>query len=137
MALSSIENCAEGFLNVRRQDLEPHRFRFIDENHQLRIFFFADGAVADFAGEQRRHEFDRVVGLQIRGLIGHQAVGRAVRFVEAVAAEGHDLLKDLMGGFFFDAFGFGPFHEQAAQLFDFFRNLFPHGLAQDVRLSRA
>ena len=38
-------------------------------------------------GEHGRHELGRVVGLQVGGLIGDQGIGRAVRLVEAVAAE--------------------------------------------------
>ena len=39
----------------------------------------------------------RIVGLQISGLKGDQGVGRAMRLVEAVAAEVHDQLEDLGG----------------------------------------
>ena len=39
------------------------------------------------------------MGLQVSGLIGDQGIGRAVRLVEAVAAEMLDQVEDL-GGFF-------------------------------------
>ena len=40
-----------------------------------------------FAGEQRGHELDRVVGLEPGGVIGEQRVGGGVRLVEAVSGE--------------------------------------------------
>ena len=43
---------------------------------------------------RRGEELDRVVGLEIGGLVGEQRVGGGVRLVEAVAGELRDLLED-------------------------------------------
>ena len=74
--------------HVGRLDGDLHLAAFLDVLHD--VF-----RLGDFRRQQRRHEFDRIVRLQIRGLIGHQRVGRGVRFVEAVPGELRHLIEDL------------------------------------------
>ena len=71
---------AEGaarFIDVRRQDLDPHRPDLTD------IFNNLIG-ILHILGQKRRHEFDRVVGLEIGGLQGNQGVGGRMRLIEPV-----------------------------------------------------
>ena len=38
-----------------------------------------------FRGEQRGHEFNRIMGLQVSRLVGHQSIRRGVGLIESVA----------------------------------------------------
>ncbi len=67
-------------------------FQVLDQ----RIFLLEIAAV-DIAGQHGRHEFQRIVRFQIRRHVGNQRVGRAVRFVEAVAGEFGDQLEQFAG----------------------------------------
>ncbi len=53
--------------------------------------------IADLEAHQRGHELDRMVGLEIGGLIGDERIGRGVRLVEAVAREFRHLFEDVLG----------------------------------------
>ena len=64
-----------------------------------RVFAF-EIAAGNVAGQQRRHELDRPVGLEVGRHVGDQGVSRAVRFVEPVAGELLDQSEQL-GGLFF------------------------------------
>ena len=48
------------------------------------------GGIVDFAVEHRGQKLQGIMGLEIRGLIGHQGIGGAVGFVEAVARKFFD-----------------------------------------------
>ena len=61
-----------------------------------RVFAF-EIAAGNVAGQQRRHELDRLVGLEVGRHVGDQGVGRAVRFVEPVAGELLDQSEQLGG----------------------------------------
>ncbi len=67
-------------IDIRWQDGNAHPSAFADEN---RNFF----RVIDFVAQQTRHEFHRVMRLEIRGLITDHAVGRTVALVESVTCE--------------------------------------------------
>ena len=53
--------------------------------------------VGEVEGHRRGEELDRVVRLQIGGLVGDQRIGGGVRLVEAVAGELLHQLEDLVG----------------------------------------
>ena len=72
-------------VHIRRQDVDAHLARFVDVlDHLVRVL--------DFAREQGGHVFDGIVGLEVRGLVGDERVGRAVGLVEPVLRElGHEV----------------------------------------------
>ena len=76
-------------VHVRRQHLEAQLARLVDVLHHL-------VGVADFRRQQRRHELGRVVRLEPRRLVATDRVRHRVRLVEAVAAEGLDLRRQLV-----------------------------------------
>ena len=53
-------------------------------------------AVLDLAGQQRRHELRRVVGLEVGRLVGDVSVGGGMRLIESVTSEFHDQVEDLL-----------------------------------------
>ena len=64
-------------IHIRRHDLDVHPlaiFQMLDER-----ILALEVAARNVARQQRGHELDRIVGLQIRRLIGDQRVGGAVR----------------------------------------------------------
>ena len=69
-----------GAVDVRRQDLDPEPAALGDRRRDLL------GRVAD-RGQHAGHVLDRVVRLEVGGLVGDQAVARRVGLVEAVALE--------------------------------------------------
>src|SRR5205814_2365054 len=64
-------------VHVGRQDRNSHALALTDEGGNL-------VRVVDLVAQQTGHEFDRVIRLQIRGLVTDQSVSRAVTLVEAV-----------------------------------------------------
>ena len=88
-------------------------------------------------GQVGGHELRRVVGLQPGRLVGDQAVGCGVGFVERVAREGLHLIKQVLGELVLHAIGLRASHEIAAHLGHFCLVLLAHGLAQNVRLAEA
>ena len=80
-------------VDVRRQHLDPHPPAVLD---MLDEELVALGAV-HLRREHGGHELGRVMGLEIGRLVGDQRIGRAVRLVEAVAAEVLDQVEDLGG----------------------------------------
>ena len=91
-------------VDVRRQqpDAEPVQFLPID----IELV-----GVPEVEGHQRGEELDRVVGLQIGGLIGHERVGGGVRLVEAVAGKLGHLVEDQLGPGVLDAVRRGTVEE--------------------------
>ena len=83
-----------GDLHVRRLDGDAHFAALADVLHDV-------VGLGGFRREQRGHELDRVMRLEISGLIGHQRVRRGVRLIESVAGELRHLVEDLAR----DAFG--------------------------------
>ena len=113
-------------VEVRRQDLDAHAVALGNEDADL-------VGVVDFVGEQRGHELDRVVRLQIGGPIGDVAVTGGVGFVEAVTGEHLDLVEDLVGEFLADVVGLlRALDELAALLGHLLRVLLAHRAAQQV-----
>ena len=115
-------------IDVRRKDGDAHAARFVDVFHH----FFG---VARFRRQQRGHEFDGIVRLQICRLIGEQRVGAGVRFVEAVPGEFRHQVENLLG-----LFGGNLSHGASGQEFFALRRhfgviLFAHGAAQNVRFA--
>src|SRR5260370_73425 len=70
-------------------DCNPHRRAFVDVlRHVIRA--------ARHRSEQRRHEIDWMVRLQICGVIRQQRVCRGVRFVESVSGKLRHQIKNLL-----------------------------------------
>ena len=67
-------------IDIGWKDGNAHPFAFTNKN---RYFF----RVVDFVAQQTRHEFHRVVCLEVRGLITDYAVGCAVALVEPITRE--------------------------------------------------
>ena len=67
-------------VHIRRQDRNSHALALTNEGRNL-------VRVVDLVAEQPGHEFDRVVRLQIGGLVTNQAVGRAVTLVESITGK--------------------------------------------------
>ena len=72
-------------VDVGRLHADAHRPAFLDVLHDL-------VGVAHFRGQQGGHELDRIVGLEVGGLVGDQPVGRGVRVVDG------DAVGDEVGG---------------------------------------
>src|ERR1051326_2939718 len=116
------------FVDVRRQDLDAHLRRLVDELHH-RV-----GAV-HLRGHQRGHEVPWVVHLQPRRLVRDERVRHGVRLVEAVARERLDVVEDLVGLLLVVAMCQRAGHELLALRDHQRQDLLPHRLAQQVRLA--
>ena len=93
--------------------------------------------VAEVERHRRGEELDRVVRLQIGGLIGDQRVGGGVRLVEAVAGEFRHLVEDQLGARPLDA-ALGRAGDELLALRVHFRlDLLAHRAAQADRRRRA
>ena len=88
----------------RRLDANAHAARFLGEAVEL-------VGVADIERHRGGQELDRVIGLEIGGLIGDQRIGGGVRFVEAVAGEFGHQLEDELGAAAVDALADGALDE--------------------------
>src|ERR1700757_680838 len=88
--------------------------------------------VAGFGGEKRGHELDRIVRLEIGGLIREKRIGTRVRFVEAVARELFHQVEDVDGFLLGDFVLLAPGEELRALRGHFFLFLLAHGAAEDV-----
>ena len=72
-------------IHIRRQHFDFHPqaiFAMLDQR-----IFLLEIPVGHVAGEQGRHEFDRIMGLEIGRDVGDQGVSRRMAFVESVAGE--------------------------------------------------
>ena len=76
-------------VDVGRLDGDAHFAALVDVLHHV-------VGVAGDRGEQRGHELDRIVRLQIRRLVGEKRVGGGVRLVEAVSGELRHQVEDLL-----------------------------------------
>ena len=65
-------------------------------SRQALTYFTTSSDLPEAAGQRRRHEVHRVVGLHPRGLVGEEGVDDGVRLVEPVAAERVDQLPELL-----------------------------------------
>ena len=85
-------------------------------------------------GEVRRQELHLVVGLQVGRVVGHDGIGRAVGFVEAVTGELLDVVEDLPGLLVVDLVLCRARQELGPLLLHDLDLLLAHGAAQQVRL---
>ena len=115
------------FIHIRLQNLDAELAGFADVLAQL-------GGVGHVVRHHGAQKFHRVIRLQIGGLIGDDGVGGGVRFVEAVAREFFQQIKNLV------RFGRGnvvhlcaTLHENFALFGHFLRLLFAHGAPQQIR----
>ncbi len=76
-------------VNIGRFDRNPHLTAFVDVLHHVI-------RAARHRSEQRRHEIDWMVRLQICGVIRQQRVCRGVRFVESVSGKLRHQIKNLL-----------------------------------------
>ena len=84
--------------------------------------------------EHRGHVLRRVVGLQVRGVVGDQPVAGRVGAVEAIAGERFELLEDLLGDVPRHPLLHTPGDELRALLLQFVSDLLADGVSQHVRL---
>ena len=84
-----------GTIHVWRQHRNAHPRRILQVLDQRVLAL--EIAAGDVAGQERGHELDRVVGLEVSRHVGDQSVGGAVRLVEAVARELLDQPEQLGG----------------------------------------
>ena len=112
-------------IDVRRQDLDPHLRRLVDELHHLL------GAI-HLRGHQRGHEGPRVMHLEPCRLIRDERVGDGVRFRKSVAREWLDEVEDLARLLFRVVVGHSAVDKFAALLLHDRLVLLPHRLAQKV-----
>ena len=94
------------------------------------------GVVAE-RGEDAGHVLDRVVGLEVGGLVGDEAVARGMRLVEAVALEGLEGLEDRVDDVRVDTALGRLAHELVLLGAQHRRLLLADGIAQGVRLGTA
>ena len=98
------EEACLGAIDRRRLDADADAARFLRKAVEL-------VGIADIERHRRRQELDRVIGLEIGGLIGDQRIGRGVGLVEAVAGEFRHQLEDVLGARPLDAVGDGALDE--------------------------
>ena len=119
-----------GFVDVGAEDGDAVALGLGDELHH-RV------GVVLVAGEQRREELDRVVALQVGGLVGEQAVRGGVAAVEAVAGELLHQVEDALGDLGVDLLLLGAVEEAGLLLGHDLRLLLAHGAAKEVGLAQA
>ncbi len=111
-----------------RLDANPHAPGFLGEAVEL-------VGVADVERHGGRQELDRVVGLEIRGLIGDQRICGSVRLVEAVAREFGDQLEDELGAAAIHTLANGALDEAVPLLRHLLLDLLAHGAAEQIGLA--
>ena len=79
-----------GAVDVGRRDLHAQPLRFLAEDIE-------PVGIADIERHRGGEEFDRIIRLQIGGLIGDLGIGRGMALVEAIAGEFLRLLENLFG----------------------------------------
>src|SRR4026209_1319209 len=116
-------------VDVRRQDRTAHPSAFANENRNfLRVI--------DFVAQQTRHEFHRIMRLQICGLITNHAVGGTVAFVKSVAREFLQQIENGVGFFLWNLVRAGAAFDE---IFPLLRHLLlvflAHGAPEKIGLS--
>ncbi len=119
-----------GAVDVRRQEPDAEPVQLLPEDVEL-------VGIAKIERHQRGEEFDRVVGLQIGRLIGHERVGRGMRFVEAVAGKFGHLIEDQLGAGALDPARRRPLEKQLALRLHLGRDLLAHRAAQQIGAAEA
>ena len=79
-------------VDIGRQNRNSHAFALADENRNF-------VRVIDFVTEQTRHEFNRIMRLEVCCLIANHAVRGAVTLVESVASELFQQVENSAGFF--------------------------------------
>ena len=87
-------------IHIRGQDVQTHPPAFFNQNDQTLD-------IANFTVEIGRHKFGRIMRLEIRALVSHHRIARAVRLVESIARENLDIPPYLFCNLFFNAIGTG------------------------------
>ena len=114
-------------VHVWRKDSDPH------QSHRVQVEGLVVLVVLH-AGQERRHELDRVMLLQVGRLVGDQGVRARVRGVEAVVGERDDEVEDLFRLPRLMAPGHGPLDEFLPVRDQLCPDLLAHGLAERVGL---
>ncbi len=116
------------FVHIRGKDLDPHGPAFGDVLDGLVL-------IPHVLGQEGGHKLDRIMGLEIGGLIGDHGIGRGMRLVEPIPPELVDQPEELLGHLRRDPVTHGPFHKLGAMLRHQLGLLFSHGLAKLIGLS--
>ena len=117
-------------VDVGRQQADLQPLELLAEDVEL-------VGVAEVERHRGGEELDRVVGLEIGGLVGDHGIGRRVAFVEAVAGELGDLLEDRRGLGRLDAALDRAIDEALALRFHLRLDLLAHGAPQQVGAAQA
>ena len=112
-------------VDLGREDVDAPGAPLGDDAHHL-LDLVAVG------GHQRAQELDRVVGLEVRRLVGEQGIRRGVALVEAVAGEDSQQREDALGVLGLDAVLLGAADERGLLLGHLLRLLLAHGAAEQV-----
>ena len=88
--------------------------------------------IAHVERHRRGQELDRIIRLQIGGLVGDERIGGGVRFVEAVAGELRHLVEDQLGPALVDPALQRAFDEQLALRVHLGLDLLAHRAAQQI-----
>ena len=116
-------------VDIRRLDRNSHLAALVDVLHH------AIGVAGD-GSKQRRHEFDRMVSLQIGSVISQQGVGRRVRLVESVAGKLRHEIENLLDFFRREAALRRSLHKTLALRRHFLGLFLAHGTAQQISFSQ-
>ena len=117
-------------VDVRRQDRDAaltHLAHVVPQDVLLGLHL---------ARQVGRQELCLVVRLQVRRLVGHEGVGRAVGFVETISGKLLDQVEDARSRLLVDALLAGALSELGPLLLHDLDLLLPHGAAQQVRLAK-
>ena len=118
-----------GPVHIGREDGDAHALAFGDKGGDL-------VGVVDFVRQDRGHELDRVVRLEVGGVIADEPVGGGVRLVEAVSREFFEKVEDVVGLFLGDVVHRLAARDEGVPLLDHLREiLFPHGPPEKVGLA--
>jgi hypothetical protein len=117
-----------GGIDVGRLDAEPHRAALLHVLDDL-------VCLVHFRREQRGHELDGIVGLEIRGLVRDVRVARGVGLVEPVARELLDQVPDPLALASIDLVGLAAGDELLTLLRHQLAVLLPHRLAERIGFS--
>ena len=113
-------------IHVRAEHFKPHRLALVDE---VGNFF----RVAEFGAEHGGHELDRVIRLEVAGLVAEHGVGGGVGFVESVAGEFVEDVENRVGRALVDlVHALGTLHEFRALLRHALGVFLAHGAAEHV-----
>ncbi len=113
-------------VDIGRKDGDIHCGGLFDERQELLLIFHD-------VGHCRGDELDRVIGFEPGGLVGDECVGGGVGFIEAVAGELFEEVKNLVGPLFgYPVGGGAAIDELLAHFLHDLHVLFTHGAAHDI-----